>query len=161
VQGAQQLGVQLMMMMMMMMKKRSWPNTAHWELTPRSFRLISQRAFLKTAAEQLGIERKDLRSTIDRDMEFHELKNLDKFLVDSLQRHIDDLEQQRETAANLIREIWRRGNERSDCVFRTVRIDGLTATSLKALTGHPLEALYREVFAEVLAEERAEKEIIA
>jgi hypothetical protein len=48
-----------------MAKRR--PNTAHWQLIERTFRIIASRSWRRAAAEALGVERSQLRDLYDSD----------------------------------------------------------------------------------------------
>jgi hypothetical protein len=141
--------------------RRPPSNTPHWQLTVRVFKLIAPRSWLKSASEQAGVVNgRDLRRSVDRDLTFEEKERVDGFLIDSLEQHIRDLDERRDAAANMIREILRAGNERSPhCEIEIPVLFDESAperTLDELLVGDPLEALKRDAFADELAAERAE-----
>jgi hypothetical protein len=94
--------------------RRPPPNTPHWQFLVSSFKEIAPRSWLKTASELAGfVNGRDLRRSVDRELNFEQTAKVDQFIVESLEQHINDLERRREAADNMIREIWRSRNERS------------------------------------------------
>jgi hypothetical protein len=92
--------------------RRPPPNTP--QQLVRMFKEIAPARWLKTASEWAGVVNgRELRRRVGRELTVDEMTQVDQFLIDSLERHIEDLDKRRETAANLIREILRAGNERS------------------------------------------------
>jgi hypothetical protein len=85
--------------------RRPPPNTPHWQLAVRVFKLIAPRSWLKTASEQAGFNGRELRRSVDRELNFEQMAQLDQFLVDCLEQHIQDLDRRREAAENLISEV--------------------------------------------------------
>ena len=77
------------------------------------FREIAPRCWRSTAAACGGVERKDSRARVDRETTNDEIAQVDRVLIQSLEQHMQELDERRERAANLIREVMRAGNERS------------------------------------------------
>ncbi len=148
------------------MSRRPPPNTTHWRFLVRVFHEIAPGRWLKTASELASFANgRELRRSVDRELNFEQMAQLDQFLVDCLEQHIQDLDRRREAADNMIREIWRSGNERSPyCEIEKPVIFDESATERtldELLVGDPLEAWKREFFGEELAKERAEREEVA
>jgi hypothetical protein len=102
---------------------RRFPNEPLWQLTEAAFREIAGRSWRTTAAERGGVERKDLRACVDRHMTPDEITQVDKFLIDSLEQHIRDLDRRRARATSLIAEIQHASYERVTSEIETGTVD--------------------------------------
>ena len=65
-----------------------WPRTNHWQRLGKVFRETHGSRWRSAAAEVLQIDRRDLRSVVDRDdLTFEQIKWLDHQIIDHLRLH--------------------------------------------------------------------------
>jgi hypothetical protein len=131
--------------------RRPPPNTPHWWFLVRVFKEIAPRSWLKTAAEWAGfVNGRDLRRSVDRELNFEQMAQLDQFLVDCLEQHIQDLDRRRGAANNMTRKIWHSRNERRRVCETEKPVPERTLDEM--LAGYP--PLLRAAWAELLSDER-------
>jgi hypothetical protein len=99
---------------------RRWPKKPHWLRTVRVFEEIAGRSWRAAAAEWGGVERKDFRACVDRDMTNDEIARVDQVLTEALEQHIRDLDRRRARATSLIAEIQHPSYDRVTSAIETV-----------------------------------------
>jgi hypothetical protein len=126
---------------------RRWPKKPHWLWTVRVFEEIAGRSWRAAAAGLGGVERKELRACIDRELTIDEVENIDKFLVKSLEQRIRDLDRRRARASSLITEIQHASYERA--ISEIAVVDDEPGV----LDARPMIEWWFRQFAEELAEQ--------
>jgi hypothetical protein len=137
---------------------RRWSNTPLWLRTVRVFEEIASRSWRATAAKRGGVERHELRACIDRELTVDEAEQIDKFLLESLVQHFQDLDRRRARATSLIAEIQHASYERVTGEIETGTVDDAHMPSM--LDARPMIEWWWRQFAEELAEQ-PDREMIA
>jgi hypothetical protein len=134
-------------------------NTQHWQFLVRVFKEIALHSCLKTAAEWAGfVNGRDLRRSVDRELNFEQMAKVDQFLIESLEQHIHDLDQRRARATSLIAEIQHASYERVTSEIETGTVDDAHMPGM--LDARPMIEWWWRQFAEEPAEQ-PEREMIA
>jgi hypothetical protein len=133
-----------------------WPNNQHWRFLDAAFHEIAGPSWRMTAAARGGVERKELRACVDRELTIDEIHNVDQFLIESLQSHIRDLDKRRNRATALIVDIEHAGYERA---ISTPAPSDIVDDDPRVFDARPfIEWYWRTFFAEETADDEPKLE---